>query len=200
MRSTLVLSIAALAFLPATASAQDFMKYMKPYEESPADLQIIKQLNEIDATITAHDKEKYDQAVERFRALKPRKALNNIARSKTPQNRALAVMGYRLLPAKRIWDELRFMLMDSEPMVRRQCMLYAAEFPQGITLDGVTMPLSDGSPDVRIAAIFAVAKVAKKKEDAAALFRKRLKEEKDPNVIGKLKVGFALLGMPAPED
>ncbi len=199
MRFLLAVSIVALVTtLPAVAAAEDYMKYMKPYEESPADLDTAKLLSSIDQAVAANDKTTYEVGLAKLRGKKPRKNIENLLRSQDPMRRALAVMGHRLLPIKRAWDDLRFMLMDSNPMVRWQVMLYAAAEPQGIDLDGIKMSLSDPHPEVRGAAVFAVLKVARKNEQAIELFRMRWKEEKDPAVKQKLRTGFTLLGVPSP--
>jgi HEAT repeat protein len=197
MRFAYLVSI-AIVLNTVPARAEDFMKYMKPYEESPQDAEALRLVSAVDQAIGNNDKVAYDLALLKLRAANPKKQLGSCLRAQDGTKRALAIMGHRLLPIKRAFEDLRFMLMDSNPMVRWQVMLYAADLPQGIDVDMLKMSLSDTHPEVRSAAIVAVAKVARRKEEAAELFRMRLKEETDPNVIKKLKVGFTLLGMPSP--
>lgn len=184
------------ALLLSLCVAQDYMKMMKPYEESPEDLAVAKQLLVIDQAIGAQDGEAADAALAKLRAMKPKKQLAALMKSKEPLRRALTVMGMRLLPLKRMWDDLRYMLMDSSAPVRAQVLMYAAEQPQGIDLDAITMSMSDADPNVRLATITAVMKVARKKERAEELFRMRLKEEKEPMIVQRLKAALTVLGSP----
>ncbi|MCC6809742.1 MAG: hypothetical protein IT381_20100 [Deltaproteobacteria bacterium] len=173
---------------------QDYMKYMKPYEESPEDLAVAKQMLAIEKAGLEQNEALFGQEVQKLIAMKPKKQLVNLMRSKDPVRRAHCVLGHRLLPIKRAWEDLRFLLMDASPDVRRQVMLYAQEQPAGIDVGGVQMTLSDVDANVRVAAVGAVVKTARKKEVAIDLLRTRLKEEKDPAVIKQLKTGLIVLG------
>jgi HEAT repeat protein len=194
MRARPVLVLLSL-LVSSHATAQDFMKIMKPYEESLQDSAVLAQVAEIDKALSAQDRAAYDRELTKLRDMKPKKNLESTLRSQKGVNRALAVMGMRVLPAKREWDDLRYMLMDSTPMVRRQVLLYASEQPQGISLEAVQMSLQDGSPEVRSAAVLAIVNVAKKKEQAAEVLRSRLRTETDATVIAKIRLGFTLMGM-----
>lgn len=190
----------AVAFMSLVSFivGQDYMKMMKPYEESPQDLVVAKQMAAVDAAMGQGKSDVAATELEKLRAMKPKKNLEALLKSKDPNRRALAVLGLRLLPVKRMWEDLRFMLMDSAPQVRWQVLLYAGEFPQGIEVESVQMSLSDSEPLVRVAAIGAVIKTARKKEAAAELLRMRYQDEKDPQVLQKVKLGFTILGLPPP--
>lgn len=193
-----VCAIAPL-FLAGQAHATDIMKMMQPYKESPEDLAVARALLDIDQATMAGDEAASNAALARFRAMKPQKNLKNLMRSKSAETRALTVMGFRLLPLKRAWEDLRYMLMDSSVPVRRQVMFYVQEHPQGISLESVQLSLSDPDAAVRQPAVGAVLKTAKSKGQAAELFSARYREEKDPNVLKALRLGFTALGMSAPE-
>jgi hypothetical protein len=175
------------------AVSQDYMKYMKPYEESPQDLLVVKQLMAVDQALGEKKDDVLAAELEKLRAMKPKKNFDNLTRSKDPMKRALTVLGMRLLPVKRAWDDLRFMLMDSAAPVRRQVLLYAQDQPQGIDVDAVTMSISDPEPAVRIAAVGAIMKTAKKKEQAVEVLRARLKQETDANVQRQIKLALTVL-------
>jgi hypothetical protein len=183
----------ALVLLMSFAVSQDYMKYMKPYEESPQDLAVAKQLEAVDVAL-GEQRPDAAQEIEKLRAMKPKKNLLNLMRSKDPVRRALTVLGMRVLQLKRMWEDLRYLLMDSAAPVRRQVLLYVQENPKGIHVEGVQMSLSEPDPAVRVAAVGAVVKTAKKPAVAVELLRSRFKEEKDPAVQKQIKLGLTVLG------
>ena len=173
--------------------AQDYMKMMKPYEETPQDMAVVRQLVALDQAQGTQNSEQVAAELTKLRAMKPSKNLQALMKSKDPMRRALTVMGLRMLPVKRVWEDLRYMLMDSDPQVRRQVMIYAQTLPQGIEVEALQMSLADSEPMVRQAAIGAILKTSKRKANSKELFKSRLEQEKDPNVVRTLKSALMVL-------
>lgn len=172
---------------------QDYAKMMKPYEETPQDLAVLQQLVALDQAQGTQNSAQVNVELTKLRAMKPSKNLQALMKSKDPMRRALTVMGLRMLPVKRVWEDLRFMLMDSDPQVRRQVMIYAQTLPQGIEMEALQMSLADAEPMVRQAAIGAILKTSRKKALSKELFKSRLEQEKDPNVVRTLKSALMVL-------
>jgi hypothetical protein len=164
------------------------------HKEDEHDRQVLKVLAAMDQAVTANKKGDLDAAMARVKQLGGRAALDNILKLTDPLSRALAVEGYRLLPVRAGWNDLQIFMVDRNPVVRQQVLLYAARWPQGLGLTDVQMALQDLAPEVRVMAVQAIIHVAKKPREAAAALRQRLPNEKDPAVVRAIRVGLTALG------
>lgn len=164
------------------------------HKEDDHDRQTIKVLQAMDAAMTAGNKEQLEAAVAKLKKLGGRSALDGVLKLTEPMKRALAIEGYRMLPVHAGWNDLQIFIVDRNPLVREQVLLYAARWPQGLGLTDVKMSLEDLAPEVRMMAVTAIIHVAKKPHDAAAVLRARLPDEKDPNVVRAIRVGLTALG------
>jgi hypothetical protein len=191
------LSLILSLLLPA---GDNYMRMLQPRTETAQDKEVIKVLAALDQALAGQKTAEVEALTAKLRAMPgAKKSIVLLTKSSDVLTRALAVFGCRMLPLKRAWqDNLQFLIMDGEAGIRRQVLLYVAQEPAGISLASVQLALSDGAAQVRIAAVGAILKTARRPAEAAELFEKRLAQEQDPAVISALRLGFTALGLPTP--
>lgn len=168
-------------------------------EEKPKDREVAATLSALDASVTAGDKIAIDANVKKLKQQGGRNAVERLLKSMEPEKRALAVFGFRMLKVGNAWSDIMIMIADPKPMVRRQVYFYAP-VARGVEVSDVKIGLHDFAPEVRMAAISAIVKVAEGKprqiKVAGEALRARFETEKDPNVRRGIEVGLMSLGLP----
>lgn len=167
-------------------------------EETPKDKQVAAELMALDQAVVEGRTLEVDARIKKLKQMGGRNAVDRLLKAADAQKRALAIFGLRMLQVRNAWGDILIMLADPQPIVRRQVYLYAPIARADI--GDIKMGLNDFVPDVRLAAVSGIVKLATDRPKAAKaaceLLRKRLANEADGNVRRGLEVGLLALGEP----